>query len=119
MVQRVEVQQDQQHLEHRPTEVLEVVLEVVVLIEVLEVVLEAAQNPIEVQHQEVAVIDLQEVEAQAEVAAAIEVLVVAQEARAVVQEVLAVLQDHLLAEGHLQVEVVDEDNNSQSYLKYT
>jgi hypothetical protein len=89
------------------------------LIEAQEVVLETI-NLIEVLHQEVATIVLQEVEVPVqEVAEAIEVLVVDPEVRAAVQEVLAALQDHHLVVGHLQVEVAEEDNNSQSYLKYT
>lgn len=120
MVQRAqEVQHGQQHLEHRPTEVREVVPGAVVPIEVLGVALEA-HNLTEVRHQEVAAIDLQEAEAQVpEVAEAIEVLVAAQEVRVVAIEVRVVHLDHLLAEDHLQAEVVEEDSNSQSYLKYT
>ena len=72
-------------------------------------------NLIEVLHREVAAIVLQEVEVPVqEVAEAIEVLVVVPEVRAVVQEVRAALQDHHLVVGHLQVEVAEEDNNSQS-----
>lgn len=134
MVQRVRgvIPQGQLRQGHLPTEVLEVVLAVEVHIEALEAALEII-NPIEVLHQEVAAI-VQEAEVQVQEAAeAIEVLVVVPEARAAmqevpevvpevrgaVQEVLAALQDHHLVVGHLQVEVAEEDNNSQSYLKYT
>jgi len=102
------------------------------LIEALEVL--ETINLIEVLHQEVAAIVLQEVEVPVqEVAEAIEVLVVVPEVQVAVQEalvvvpevrvaareVLAALQDHHLAEDHRQGEVAEEDNNSQSYLKYT
>ena len=110
---------------HLPTEVLEVVLEVEALIEVRGA--PEAVNPIGILHQEVATIVLQEVKVQ-EVAEAIEVRgavpevraamqevpVVVPEVRGAAQEVLAALQDHHLVVGHLQVEVVEEDNNSQS-----
>lgn len=125
-------QEVQLYLEVLRTEVQVVVREVEARTEALEAVLETI-NPIDVLHHEVAAI-VQEVEVLVqEVAEAIEVLVVVPEVQVAVQEVLVVvpevrvaarevlaaLQDHHLAEDHLQGEVAEEDNNSQSYLKYT
>jgi len=125
VVQRVRgvIPQGQLRQGHLPTEVLEVVLVVEVHIEALEAALEII-NPIEVLHQEAAAIDLQEAEVQVQEVVVIGVPVAALEVLVAVRGVRVVLLDHHLEVDprvvvDLLLEEVVEDNNSQSYLKYT